>query len=339
MKSLKVNDTSSRKADHIQMTFDAQVGQNDQRFYYEPLLSEHPIPVATLPEFELAEKKLSLPVWVSSMTGGAELAGRINHNLALACKAFGMGMGLGSCRIILDDNKHLPDFQVRKQIGDNQPLFANLGIAQIETLLKNKQARKITELIDKLDADGLIVHVNPLQEWLQPEGDRIENPPIETIKRLLDVFHKPVIVKEVGQGMGPDSLKELFKLPLEAIDFGAHGGTNFAQLELLRSEETSRDYYEKIVHLGHNAEEMVGFTNCILEELGEKALCKKVIISGGVKDFLDGYYLINKVECPAIYGQASTLLKFAMQSYEELCQHIELQKAGLLLAHSFLKVR
>jgi isopentenyl-diphosphate delta-isomerase len=341
---LENKQTANRKGDHIEMTFDAQVVQRDIRFYYEPLLSGHPSAEKEFPDlkangFEIAGKKLRLPIWVSSMTGGAKMAGQINNNLALACKEFGMGMGLGSCRIILNDNTHLKDFQIRNQIGDESPLFANLGIAQIEFLLKQGKQRKILELIDKLDADGLIVHINPLQEWLQPEGDQIENPPLETIKQLLEVFDKPVIVKEVGQGMGPASLKELFKLPLEAIDFGAHGGTNFAQLELLRSDETTRNYFENIVHIGHNAEEMAGYTNCILEELGNKTRCKKVIVSGGVKDFLDGYYFINKVQCPAIYGQASSLLKYAMSSYEALKRHLELQRAGLQMAHAFLKVR
>jgi isopentenyl-diphosphate delta-isomerase len=118
-------------------------------------------------------------------------------------------------------------------MGD-QPLYINLGIAQIEQLLNNNDSVRIKELINKLDADGLIIHVNPMQEWLQPEGDRFRQSPIDTIKRVIDIADFKIIVKEVGQGMGPASLKSLLALPLEAIDFAANGGTNFALLEILR---------------------------------------------------------------------------------------------------------
>jgi len=133
-------------------------------------------------------------------------------------------------------------------------------------------------MIDKLSADGLIIHVNPLQEWLQPEGDRFEYAPLETITRFLDNFQLPVIVKEVGQGMGYQSLKALFQLPLAAIDFAANGGTNFAKVELLRSKETKQLIYGQLAHVGHSAAEMTDISNRILNELGEKALCKQVII-------------------------------------------------------------
>ena len=167
------------------------------------------------------------------MTGGTKLAGTINRNLAMACNEFGMGMGLGSCRIIMEDDTYFEDFNMRAIIGDDLPLWANLGIAQIEELVGKKQEDKAAELVEKLRADGLIIHVNPMQEWFQPEGDILTCPPLDTIKRFLDSFSVPVIVKEVGQGMGPESLRELLQLPLQAIEFAAFGGTNFARVELL----------------------------------------------------------------------------------------------------------
>src|SRR5690606_12581743 len=114
-----------------------------------------------------------------------------NHRLAKACKQFGFGMGLGSCRIILDDNTYLPDFDLRKTLGDELPLFANLGIAQIEELVELKKVNKAIELVKKLRADALIIHVNPLQEWIQPEGDKIKIAPILTITKFLEQFPYP----------------------------------------------------------------------------------------------------------------------------------------------------
>jgi isopentenyl-diphosphate delta-isomerase len=339
---LAAEDTNAvtRKKDHIQLAFKSQVQENqvDNRFYYEPILSKHP-DKNSLPNFQFLGKTMGSPLWVSSMTGGTELANKINHNLARACKDFGMGMGLGSCRSLLYSDEYLKDFNVRPLIGDDLPLYANLGIAQLEQLIDNNEYDVIKNLIRKLDADGLIVHVNPLQEWLQPEGDRFKYAPIDTIKRLIDKLDLKIIVKEVGQGMGYESLKALFELPLEAVDFAANGGTNFAKLELLRSSEIKQIIYGQLANVGHSAEDMVNITNRILMELGDKALCKQVIISGGIKTFLDGYYLINQLQTNCVYGQASAFLKHARGSYEELYDYVNAQVEGLELANAFLKVR
>jgi isopentenyl-diphosphate delta-isomerase len=329
-----------RKKDHIELALKSQVAtdQVDNRFYYEPLLAAHP-KHGSLDDFQFLGKTMRSPIWVSSMTGGTALANTINHNLARACKDFGMGMGLGSCRSLLYSDEYLPDFNVRPLIGDDLPLYANLGIAQLEQLVANKEYHIIENLIDKLSADGLIIHVNPLQEWLQPEGDRFELASIDTIKHILDKLDLKIIVKEVGQGMGYESLKALFQLPLEAVDFAANGGTNFAKLELLRSNEVKQLIYGQLANVGHSATEMVDFTNHILADLGDKALCKQVIISGGVQTFLDGYYLINKLQTNCVYGQASAFLKNARGSYEELHEYVAAQVQGLELANAFLKVR
>lgn len=328
--------TSTRKADHIDLAFLSQVSETDNRFYYEPVLQAHP--QNKLAPINFLESELGAPIWVSSMTGGTNHAKTINQNLAKACGKYKMGMGLGSCRIIIDDNKFLEDFKVRKYIGDAMPLYANLGIAQVEELLLAGKIDKIKALIDKTEATGLIVHINPMQEWLQPEGDQISQSPLITIQELLNKADFKIIVKEVGQGMGPESLKSLIKMPLEAIDFGAHGGTNFAMLEMLRGNEIRKEVYEPVANIGHTAIEMVEFVNEILKD-SKKYSCQNFIISGGVKTFLDGYYLTEKINSNAIYGQASALLKPAKESFEILCEYLELQIRGLAMAKAFLRIR
>lgn len=330
----------SRKRDHIELAFQSQVagGELDQRFFYEPLLSRHP-QSGSVPAQTFLGKEMKLPVWVSSMTGGTELAHTINHNLARACGEFGMGMGLGSCRSLLYDDANLDDFAVRHLMGD-QPLFANLGIAQVEELFTRNDAHRLQLLVDKLEADGLIIHVNPLQEWLQPEGDRFQYAPLETIRRVIDRFPDlPVIVKEVGQGMGIESLRALLQLPLAAVDFAANGGTNFARLELLRSDEQKQHIYRELALVGHSAYDMVGLVNQLVAEMKDQLECRQIIISGGVKTFLDGYYLTQKIGLPAVYGQASPFLKHARGSYDELRTYVQAQVEGLELAHAFLRVR
>ena len=331
---------SSRKRDHIELAFRSQIESSslDQRFYYEPLLSGHP-ERGSLEHFSFLGKTMRAPIWVSSMTGGTEWANTINHNLARACRAFGMGMGLGSCRPLLYSDESLPDFDVRKDIGDDLPLYANLGVAQLEELIDRGELTRVNTLLDKLQADGLIIHVNPMQEWLQPEGDRFKRSSLEVIKIVLETTDMPIIVKEVGQGMGIASLRALMQLPLAAIDFAANGGTNFARLEMLRSDEAKATIYEQLAHVGHSATEMTLMTNQLLEELGDKALCRQFIISGGVRTFLDGYYLTQKLNASSIYGQASGFLKHARGTYEELHTYVNAQIEGLELANAFLKVK
>jgi isopentenyl-diphosphate delta-isomerase len=273
------------------------------------------------------------------MTGGTAIAGKINHQLARACAEFGMGMGLGSCRQLLYSDEFLPDFDIRATMGSDLPFFANLGVAQIEILLEQKESGRIPELLQKLRADGLIVHINPLQEAMQPEGDVFKRPPLEVVQELLELFDIQIIVKEVGQGFGPESLKALLKLPLAAIEFAAAGGTNFAKLELLRSSPEKQAIFEKIAAVGHTAAEMVDWTNALKKELGEQCRTPNLIISGGVSDFLDGYYLTQKSVIPAVYGQASGFLKYAQDDYSALQAFAQSQVRGLELASAFLKVK
>jgi isopentenyl-diphosphate delta-isomerase len=328
---------SDRKADHIELAFQSQMGtaQQDDRFNYEPMLSGYH---NELPAYWFDNKKLGAPIWVSSMTGGTEKAYAINQHLAAACAEFGLGMGLGSCRPLLNGKSRFNDFNLRPIIGPDLPFYANLGIAQVSHLIHLNRQQEIVDLVADLHADGLIVHVNPLQEWLQPEGDRYAGPPVQVVEQLWSTTGLKVIVKEVGQGFGPDSLLALMKMPLVAIDFAALGGTNFALLEMLRSSEAVSHAYSALAQVGHSANQMIDMTNQLFDS--QVALsCHTVIVSGGIRNFLDGYYCINKIKTNAVYGQASMLLRYAQESYQALREYLVLQIEGLKLANAFLKVK
>mgnify|MGYP006289555563 FL=1 len=326
----------SRKKDHIDLALKSQTGRPDRdfRFRYEPMLTAHP--AGGLQPFTFLGKEHKVPMWVSSMTGGTKMAGTINRNLARACNEFGMGMGLGSCRIIMEDNTFFEDFNMRPIIGPDLPLWANLGIAQIEELLVENSVGKATKLVEKLEADGLIIHVNPMQEWFQPEGDILKISPFEAITRFMEKFSYPMIVKEVGQGIGPESLRKMLQLPLQAIEFAAFGGTNFARVELLRDENAEKALFEPLSFIGEDAYSMLDEINRITAQ--EKPACRELIISGGIKNFLDGYYLVRKSSMPAVYGMASTFLNYAQEDYEQLQAFVESQVKGLEMAYSYLTI-
>lgn len=333
---------ATRKEDHIELAFRSQVDglALDGRFDYEPLLAAHPAP-GSLPSVQFGERTMAAPLWVSSMTGGTEKALTINHNLAQACAEFGLGMGLGSCRPLLYDDARLKDFDIRPLTGPDVPLYANLGVAQIEHLFEQGEEGVIQQLIDVLRVDGLIIHVNPLQEAMQPEGDVFRATPLATIEATLAAYpNLPIIVKEVGQGMGPRSLAALLKLPLLAIDTAAGGGTNFSKLELFRSDDTRRATYEPLVRAGHSATEMVELVNALVQRGPEESIqTQHLIVSGGIQTFLDGYYLTERSLLPAIYGQASAFLRYAREDYATLQHYVSLQLRGLELAQAYLRPR
>ena len=328
-----------RKQDHISLAFQSRIGQaqQDKRFAYEPMLRAHPS--GDLLKTPFLGKSLGAPIWISSMTGGTSLARKINTHLAQAANEFGLGMGLGSCRIVMDNEKYLPDFDLRPIIGDALPLYANLGIAQLETRLARNDLQAVHDLVSTLRADGLIIHVNPMQEWLQPEGDLLRHPPLDTLRHFLAQANYPVIVKEVGQGFGLESMRELLKLKLAAVEFAAFGGTNFAKVELLRNLETSRELYEPLSYIGETAEDMLASLNTLAQGPQDSFQTPEVIISGGLRSFLDGYYFIQKSKYPAIYGMASTFLKYAKEDYSALHEFTKNQIRGLQMAYTFLKVK
>ncbi|MFO7844246.1 MAG: hypothetical protein R6V16_10600, partial [Bacteroidales bacterium] len=262
----------------------------------------------------------------------------INTNLARACNEFGLGMGLGSCRTLLESDEYLSHFDLRDVIGPELPFYANLGISQVEQAIKQNKIQQIVDLVTKLRADGLVIHVNPIQEWLQPEGDILLQSPIETIQSFLEKSNLKVIVKEVGQGFGPESLKELLNLPLEAIELGAYGGTNFSKVELKRSMPIVNEMLEPFSKVGNNAGQMIDDINAMVKNSNE-VKCKQVIISGGIRSFLDGYYLMQKSQIPSVYGQASTMLRYAREDYGKLREYIQYQLKGLQMAYTYLTIK
>lgn len=336
---------SKRKSDHLNLAVNSQVGADlcDPRFTYEPLLSGHPQDAISEVEARFGQtwagKKLKAPLWISSMTGGTGEAREINQRLARVAGEFGLGMGLGSCRPLLESEESIKDFQLRPFLGAEALFMANIGIAQIEQLIEDKELSRLEDLVGLLQTDGLIVHVNPLQEWFQPEGDRFKRPPIDSITELAEKASYPIIVKEVGQGMGPMSLRALMKLPLLAVDFGAFGGTNFSQLEVLRDHQKKMSPFVELTRVGHTADEMVYFVNKLLEELGDEALCRSFIISGGISSALQGMHLMEKLEASSVYGQAKAFLSAAHAGEEELRGFVKDQLTLLAVGARFLGLR
>ena len=322
------DELSQRKKDHIDLADKSitKYQELDTRFDYEPLFFSHPSDQECWPT-DFLDFKLDYPLWISSMTGGTEHAAKINSHLARLCEEFKIGMGLGSCRSLLTDKKRLQEFKV-KHLMPSQPLFANLGIAQVEQLLREDKVHLIQDMLSHIEADGLMILVNPLQEWFQPGGDRFLQPPMKTLELLLEKISTKIIVKEVGQGMGPRSLKALLDLPISGIELAAFGGTNFTLLEGLRGEMSQ--VKKPFIHVGHTALEMIDILNALNSQK------KTIIISGGISQMVDAFYLKSQLKAPSLIGMAQGYLKPALNDYEHLRNYFLSLRESLLVARSLL---
>ena len=138
--------------------------------------------------------------------------------------------------------------------------------------------------------------------------------------------------------MGPESISQLLHLPIEAIEFGALGGTNFTLLELLRSQEKELKAYEAFGKIGHTAEEMTEMINEVVSK-SNTYKCKQIIISGGITHILDGYHLQQKSKLTAVVGMGSTLLRAASGEYEELRSYLRQVERSYQLASNYLTIR
>jgi isopentenyl-diphosphate delta-isomerase len=229
--------TSDRKADHIQinLTRDVQSGMSNGFEAY------HFIHQA-LPEIDLDQidttiklfgKNLSLPLIISSMTGGTGRAEEINRLLARSAENAGIAMGLGSMRAAIEDPKSEKTFKVR-DVAPNILLFANLGAVQLNYSYSIEHCKR---LIDMISADGLILHLNPLQEALQPEGNTHFAGLLGKIEKVCKQLDVPVIVKEVGWGIDGEIAKKLVDAGVRAIDVAGAGGTSWSQVEMYRQHD------------------------------------------------------------------------------------------------------
>jgi len=235
MKKDKKDQIQQRKLQHINIVLNKKV---------EPLPSsfnKYRLPYRALPEIDLKEvetkynffnKQLSFPFVISSMTGGEEKGKVINKNLAIAAEETKVALGLGSMRVTIKKPESLKSFQIRKDCP-SIPLFANMGIVQLNY---GFGADEINRIIDSVDADGIFIHINPLQEAVQPEGDTNFKELIPKLAKILPKINKPVIAKEVGSGIDPDTAKKLWDIGIEWIDVAGTGGTSWPWVEGYRRE-------------------------------------------------------------------------------------------------------
>lgn len=233
---------NQRKTEHLRISLGEDVrfpnlttGLERYHFVHQalPEINRDDIDLSTT----LLDKHLNAPLIISSMTGGTEEAETINQNLALAAQIHGLGMGVGSQRAALEEPNLYPTYQVR-DVAPDILLLANLGAVQINYGYGVEHCQRAVEMIQ---ADGLILHLNPLQEALQPEGNTDFSGLLAKIEDVCCGLSVPVIVKEVGWGISEEVARKLANAGVSAIDVAGAGGTSWSEVEMHRAaSETSR---------------------------------------------------------------------------------------------------
>jgi len=232
--------TASRKRDHVRIVLGEDVAAKG----IDTGFAAYRLPHTALPELDLAAidltttflgKPLRAPLLISSMTGGAPDVARINLALAEAAQALGLAMGVGSQRAAIRDDRLAATYQVRR-VAPTIPLLANLGAVQLNYGYGVDECRRAVEMID---ADALILHLNPLQEAVQPEGNTNFKGLLDRIAQVCAQVGVPVIVKEVGNGIGAAAAQRLAAAGVWAIDVAGAGGTSWSEVERFRQPSAS----------------------------------------------------------------------------------------------------
>ncbi len=310
----KVAGTAARKADHIRINL-----EEDVRSALTTGLDRFRLRHCALPELDLRQvdvatdwfgKPLRAPLLISSMTGGTGAAGPINQNLAIAAQAAGIAMGVGSQRAALEDPALSETFRLR-DVAPDIVLFANLGAVQLNYGYTVDDCQRA---VDMIAADALILHLNTIQEAVQPEGDFDFSGLLAKIEAVVRRLEVPVIAKEVGWGISGETARRLADAGVAVIDVAGAGGTSWSQVEMYRAE-TARQRAVAAAFVGWGIP-----TAESIQQVRAAAPDVRVIASGGLKDGVD------VAKCVALgaslCGLAGPLLRAADQGPDAVIEKL-----------------
>jgi len=277
-----ISTTSQRKIEHLKLCAESPVESRKVSAGFEDVTLIH----RALPELDMDKlnlsidllgKRLQAPFLIASITGGHPDITPVNAALAAAAEELGVGMGVGSQRAAIDDPAQEESFRVVREKAPNAFIYGNVGAAQI----RQYGVDGLEKLIEMIDADALAIHLNFLQEAIQPEGDRDATGCLDMIKEICSVLNKPVIIKETGAGISREDALLLQKAGVSAIDVGGAGGTSWAGVEVYRARKS-----------GDSASEYLGellwdFGIPTVASIIESRVSLPIIATGGIRTGID----------------------------------------------------
>lgn len=266
----------NRKQDHVRLT-----AENQSAYSFGAGFDRWKLRHNALPELNIADvstkaallgRLFDFPVMISSMTGGYAGATQINAVIARACEKYNIPMGVGSQRAMLTEPELQKSFSIVREVAPQAFIAGNIGGAQLIGRLPDSS---LDLLLGSIRADALIVHLNPLQELMQPEGDSNFAGILDGIQQLCAVSPVPVIIKETGAGIDFRTAKKLVDAGAKVIDIAGSGGTSWARVENLRQTQTSAL---------HDFDDWgLTTTECLAEYPDKSERSFQVIASGGIR--------------------------------------------------------
>jgi isopentenyl-diphosphate Delta-isomerase len=318
-----MSDITGRKGEHIRLCLDP-ASQADGSVF-----DAYQLPYCALPELALEDvdtsyklfgHTLAMPMIIGSMTGGSEHGRAINANLAQAAQQCGVAMGVGSQRIALEKPEAAETFKLVRIHAPKAFIVANMGAVQLNY---GRGVADYRRIVDMIEANALYLHLNPLQEALQPGGDTNFAGLLAKIERLVATVGVPVIVKEVGHGISGTVAAQLFAAGVSGIDVAGVGGTSYAWVEAQRAHNARFAQWFK--DFGVPTDESVA--QVVAARVRAEQL---VIASGGVRSPVDGLKA-HRLGAD-VFSAAAPLLAPAMESAEATIEVIEAWKQGLRVA-------
>lgn len=322
--------TNDRKIEHIQAIEKDPETDRSGRYFDRIHLSHRALPELALTEVdtsvEILGKQLSFPMLISSMTGGDhQLIKTINRNLAIAAQRAGVAMAVGSQRVMLTTPEAKESFALR-DLAPDVPLIANLGAVQLNYAVGVQEAQQV---IDCLQADALYLHLNPLQEAVQPEGDTDFSNLCAKITDLVQALDVPVWLKEVGSGLSPADIELGLKAGVKVFDLAGTGGTSWSRIEHHRRQDQS--------NIGLKFQDW-GLPTPVALKLANPYLDRATLVaSGGLRDGID--MAKSVILGASLCGMAAPLLKPAMESADAVVAEIEKIKTEFRTAMFLLGAR
>jgi isopentenyl-diphosphate Delta-isomerase len=235
--------TSDRKKDHINLCLTGDVsfkkktsGFEKYEFLHDAVTEVNQDKISFNSEF--LEKKINYPFLISCMTGGTSEAADINLKLAETAEELKIPVGMGSQRQALENSSYHNSYKILRQRASSVPVLGNIGAAQVASI----ETSKILFLRDLVDADAMVIHLNPLQELVQKNGDTVFTGILKKTEELVKALQVPVFAKEVGAGISSLAAKKLLECGVQGIDTAGAGGTSWSGVEMLRNNDPEDEF-------------------------------------------------------------------------------------------------
>ena len=274
--------TSDRKKDHVSLSISGNVDYQKTTGFEKYYFRHNALPELDIADIdtsaELLGRRFDFPLFISSMTGGYSEGGSVNGIIATFCEQHNLPFGVGSQRVALEEQETRKSFEIVRKKAPTAFIAANIGGCQIAGGLKK---RTLNDLVEMIEANALIIHLNPLQELMQPEGDRDFRNILFGIREICQLSDLPVIIKETGAGISGPVAERLITAGVSVIDIAGAGGTSWSRVE---NERTSN----KNTMQSMFNEWGIPTVKCLQEinELEQRDAIE-LIASGGIRDSFD----------------------------------------------------